>query len=67
MKYPVYVEVRHRYLDGFIRYLVESDEMLEGLVGDLQDLEREVPNIGCTFRFAGYPSVVGNLITGLVK
>ena len=68
MKYPVYVEVSHKYLDGqCIRFLVESREELGQMYCELAHLEKEIPDFGSAFRFAGYPSVVGNLPTGLIK
>ena len=68
MKYPVYVEISHNYLDGkCLRFLVKSGEELEEIYGEMEGLEKEIPDFGCRFRFAGYPSVVGNLPTGLVK
>lgn len=57
MKYPVYVEIMDQ--DRVQRELVENDDQLQVLVASM--------NNNMKLRFAGYPSVVGNLATGQIK
>ena len=64
MKYPVYIEVFHKSIGSTVHFreLVHNDEEVEKIYMCLSWLEKNNP--GYSFRYAGYPSVVGNLPTG---
>ena len=66
MKYPVYLEAICINNGHGYRYLLEGDEGLCEIVAGLK-ISSEVSGLEYGFKFAGYPSVVGNLPLGPIE
>jgi hypothetical protein len=66
IKYPVYFEVTCLNSGHGFRHLLESREELGEVVAALQASSKET-GLQYSIRFAGYPSVVGDLPLGPIE